>query len=492
MVDSSTRVRLLLQTVDEHWQRHRAALDDAFSEAIVALEGLVQADDYHQHAHDRQQLERTLGPLGASNLDLGSLSRVLTQSTHSRALSPERLERVQGLIPRLQDMKDEARGALSESTLTDIHDDSADILQRAEDHLNRSAQVFRTLRTAQMEVRSKYESETHDAFFEDFTWRQLAPSELRLCPPFVVVASLDEERDATLRSVMSLLHAGLPIKILALRSSLRETHTTAPDAGVPATLSTEMLPLAMRGVHFVQSCASVPEFRNELFEAMVAPRPAVLSVLSARHDEESEAFERRAESAMQSRAFPVCTYDPDRAERFVDCFDLSSNPSPNDVWMRALAPAGQPELDESFTFAHFAAQDPEFEDDFSDSSEVTGDLVPMVEYLALSRHQRAGKLPFVSCVGEDGSVVRKVASAAVALQCAERRHLWCTLREIAGVDNPHVEAARAAVEKELTAQQRQAIEKLRQEAEERIAEHEKAAVANAVRNLVTGLTRAPK
>lgn len=491
MDDSSTRARSFLAAADERWQRHRAALDDAFAEAIDGLQALVDADDYHQHAHEPNELERALGPLGANNLDLGSLSRVLSGGTHSRAMQPERFARVQGLIPRLQEMRGEVPRTLADSTVVDLQRDSDEIAQLAEDHLNRAARVFRTLRTAQMEVRSKYVAEIHDAFFEDFTWRELGPNELRSCPPFIVVADLDETRGTTLLKMMSLLGTGMPIKILALRSSLREVHSAVAEARVPTTLAVEMLPLALRGVHFVQTSAAVPDFQSQFFEAIVAPRPSVLSVLCARPGEEPDAFERRAEGAIRSRAFPVCTYDPDRATRFVDCFDVASNPAPDATWVRPLAPAEQPELDEAFTFAHFAAQDPEFEQDVSDPPEDGNNLVPIVEYLALTRHQRDGKLPFVSCIDEEGAVVRKVVSQEVALQSAERQHLWSTLREIAGVDNPHVAAARAEVKKELTAQQDETVQKLRQDMEERGAQREKVAVETALRNLVTRLTGTP-
>ena len=493
MVDSSAEARLLLESVDELWQRHRASLEDAFADAIRGLEELVDVDDYHHHTHDRDQLERSLGPLGASNLDLGLLSRMLGESTHSRAMPPDRLARVQGLIPQLVRMKQELPSKLAESTLIDMEGDLEEILPLAEDHFNRDAQVFRALRTAQMEVRSKYQSEIHDALFEDFSWRQLGPSELRLCLPFVVVASLSGETGAVLRKMMSLLETGMPVKILALRPSLREDYSAVAGASVPATLSVEMLPSAMRGVHFVQTCECIPEFQSQFFAAIVAPRPSVISLLSSRKSEEREAFERRAEGAMRSRAFPMCTYDPDRAKGFGDCFDLSSNPSPDEIWtietLRGPDSLGHPvQLEEAFTFAHFAASDPEFEREFSDPPHSEDGLVAMVEYLELSLHQRAGKLPFIWCVGDEGSVVRKVVSQRVALQCAERRHLWCTLREIAGVDNPHVKAARAALEKELTAQHDESIEKLRTEMKEEIARREKAAVATAVRNLVAKLT----
>ena len=493
MEDSSTQARLLLEAVDEVWQRHRVSLEDAFADAIRGLEELIHVDDYHHHAHDRDRLERSLGPLGASNLDLKSLSHILAESTHSRAMPPDRLARVQGLIPELVRMKQELSITLAESPVIDMERDLEEILRLAEDHLNQAAQVFRTLRTAQMEVRSKYESETHDAFFEDFTWRQLGPSELSLCPPFVVAARLNGKSGAELLKMMSLLETGMPIKILALRSSLREVYSAVADVNVPATLSVEMLPSAMRGIHFVQTCACIPEFQSQFLAAIVAPRPGVISLLSARNGEEQEAFERRAEGAMRSRAFPMCTYDPDRAKRFVDCFDLSSNPSLDEIWTVEKLDGpdllGHPvELEEAFTFAHFAASDPEFEPELSDPPESADGLVPMVEYLELSRHQRGGKLPFVWCVSDEGSVVRRVVSQTVALQCAQRRHLWRTLREIAGVDNPHVKAARAALEQELTARQRESVEKLRAEMAEQIAQREKAAVAAAVRNLVTKLT----
>ena len=493
MVDSSARARFLLEPVDEVWQRHRASLEEAFTDAIRGLEELVHVDDYHHHAHDLDQLERSLGPLGTSNLDLKSLSRMLGESTHSRAMPPDRLARVQGLIPQLTQMKQELSVTLADAPLIDLERDTDEILSLAEDHLNRAAQLFRALRTAQMEVRSKYESETYDALFENFSWRQLGPSELRLCPPFVVVARLDENRGVALRKMMSLLETGMPIKILAVRSSLREDYSAVAGTNVPATLSIEMLPLAMRGVHFVQTCACIPEFQSQFLTALVAPRPAVVSMLWARNGEEREAFEKRAEGAMRSRAFPMCTYDPDIASSFVDCFDLSSNPLPNEIWtVETLSGPdllGHPvEHEEAFTFAHFAVTDPEFEREFSDPPDSADDLVSMVDYLELSRRQRPGKLPYVWCMGEEGSVIKKVASNTVALQCAERRHLWCTLRAISGVDNPHVGAARKALEQELTAQREKSVEKLRKEMQSQIAQREKAAVAQAVRNLVARLT----
>ena len=142
MADPSTQARFLLEPVDEVWQQHRASLEEAFTDAIRGLEQLVHVDDYHHHAHDLDQLERSLGPLGVSNLDLKSLSRMLGESTHSRAMPPDRLARVQGLIPQLTEMKQELSITLADSPLVDLERDPDEILGLAEDHLNRAAQLF--------------------------------------------------------------------------------------------------------------------------------------------------------------------------------------------------------------------------------------------------------------------------------------------------------------------------------------------------------------
>ncbi len=483
----------ILQPVEDVWRHHGAALDGALAEAIRELKDLLRLDEYHRHGHDPDHLERALGPLAATNLDLGSLSRVLGKSTRSRAMAPERLKRVQELIPTLGEMKEAWSSTAPASASVEIEKEESEIRELAEEHLNRIARVFRALRIAQLEIRSKYDSETHDAAFADFNWRQLGPDELRLCPPFLVMARLDGDSGAHLLKIMSLLETGMPIKVVALRSSLRDVYSSASDTGVPSTMTLETLPLAMRGVYFLQTCATVPDFQEQLFEALSAPRPGVISLLCQRDGEAQAAFQARTERAVRARAFPMCVYDPDQADRFVSCFDLSSNPSPDTLWttetLSGTDAQGQPiEVEEPFTFAHYAASDAEFAAELTDPPSSADHTVPLADYLELSRWQRVGRLPFISLPGNNGSIVRKVVSPKIALQCSERLHLWRTLQELAGIDNPHVKNTRETLEKEFGVQQEAQLESLRQEMEKDAALREKAAVTSAVRKLVARLT----
>ena len=483
----------ILKAVEDVWQQQCAALEDAVAESVGQLEELLRVDEYNQHRHDADHLEHALGPFAATNLDLGSLSRVLGDGTRSRAMEPERRKRVQELIQTLGEMKDACSNTSPDLCSVAMDREENEIRKLAQDHLNRIAGMFLTLRIAQLEIRSKYESDTHDAFFADFDWRQLGPAELRLCPPFLVIAHLDDDRGAQLRKMMSLLESGMPIKIVALRSSLREVYASPLGTSVPAAMTIETLPLAMRGVYFLQTSGAAADFEKRLFEGLTAPRPGVISVLSRRDDEEQAAFQSRAERAVRARAFPMCVYDPDRANGFVRCIDLSANPSPDTLWTNETLSGqdaeGQPvELDEAFTFAHFAASEPEFAAEVSEPPATADHLIPMTDYLGFSRQQRVGKLPFVSLTSKDGRFVRKVVSPAIALQCSDRIHLWRTLQEISGIDNPHVNSTRKTLQQEFSAQQQALLTSQQEEMEKDAARREQATIASTVRKLVAHLT----
>jgi len=481
----------VLQAVQDVLRDDRVALEEAFEESIRELTALVRLDEYHRHGHDPDQLERALGPLAATNMDIGSLSRLLGSGTRSRAMPPDRLQRVDALIGTLAELKDAWSTGQVDPVSIEIENEEREILALAEEHFNRCAEAFRALRIAQLELRGKYGSEIHDPAFSDFTWRQLGPAELRSCPPFVVMAPLDGDRGARLRKLMSLLQSGMPIKVAALRSSFRDAHSSSID--VPSTMTIETLPLAMRGVYFVQTCAAASDFQRQLSEGFTAPRPGLISVLCQRDDEEQAAFQSRAERAVRARAFPMFTYDPDRDNRFVLCFDLSSNPSPDTLWTSDILPARDSEeqaieVEEFYTFAHFAASEPDFAAELSDPPATDDKLVSLIDYLELTRAQRVGKLPFISLAGNDDSIVRKVVSTGLALQCSERLHLWRTLREISGIDNPYVNTSRTALEKDLGAQQEAALDTLRREMEQSATRREQDAAIAAIRKLVAHLT----
>jgi hypothetical protein len=485
----------ILAPVRDVWHRHRSALLEALRQTLGELENLLRLDEYHREGHSPEHLSRSLGPFGTRALDLTSLSQVLGAGSRSRALSAERRARIEQLHQALAAIEARDTAAPPDCAVVEITEEEDHIRAAMEAHFNALAAVFRQLRIARLEIRAKYETGVHDAAFAAFDWRQLSASELRLCPPFLVLARLDGDSGPLLRKMMALLEGRHPLKIAALRTNPRGDYPATADTTVPATLALETLPLALRGVTFLQSCPTAPDFSPRLLEVLTSPRAAVISLLCREEAETAAAFARRAERAVRSRAFPLCSYDPDRARGFVSCFDLSNNPSPEELWTSCTvgtvdAHGRAAEVREPFTFAHFAADEAAFAAGFSPVEEASADsaLVPLTEYLELNRRQRVGKLPVIAAPGADGTIRQLLVPPAIVTQTADRMHLWKTLQELAGLDNPHVHSTREILQSEFGARQKALLASLQTDLEERATHREQVAVADAVRKLVAHLT----
>lgn len=464
----------ILQPVEEVWRHHCATLSEALDQTSRDLQDLIRLDDYHRHGHKEENLKDTLGPFASASLNLSSLSEVLDKSSSGRDLPGARLARINGMLEQLQEMKAGCRPDAIELQVMDIGEDEKTIHVEAEKHLNRFANVFRILRMAQLEIRSKYNPSIHDPLYDSFNWRLLSPSELGLCPPFVIIARLGCDSGDILRKVMSLLESRKPFKIAALRTALRKSYSPTTDPSVPASMSVETLPLAMRGVYFMQSCVADEALQQRLFKALASPRPTLLSILAQKENEDAAEFQIRAQRAVRSRAFPQVVYDPDAARGFVSCIDLSANP----------------EADANFTFADYAAGLEDYADEFSDPAPgfPVSDLVPIAEFLELVRHQRVGKLPCVNIAPEGEDPILKVVSAAVVTQTSDQIHLWKTLQELAGLDNPFVKSTAATLREEHGAQQKALLENMQKDMKTAQAHREQVAVASAVQRLVSQLT----
>ena len=116
-------------------------------------------------------------------------------------------------------------------------------------------------------------------------------------------------------------------------------------------------------------------------------------------------------------------------------------------------------------FADYAIMESDYEEEFSDPPHdfSTTNLVPIHEFLQLARHQRIGKLPTVALPGESEEPVIKVASPAVVTQTSDQLHLWKTLQEIAGEDNPHVKSTADTLRAEHGAQQKLLLDNMQRD-----------------------------
>jgi pyruvate/2-oxoacid:ferredoxin oxidoreductase beta subunit len=136
--------------------------------------------------------------------------------------------------------------------------------------------------------------------------------------------------------------------------------------------------------------AHLNHFYRSIIEANAFPGPAVVIAYAAcmpEHGIADDAASRQARLAVDSRAFPLFTYDPRRGERLADRLSLQGNPAVRDDWARD--PSGDP-----------------------------------VDFLAFARSE--GR--FLAHFGRDGEPTAEILATQ-----ADRLANWHTLQEMAGI-----------------------------------------------------------
>jgi hypothetical protein len=441
----------VLRACEELSRQRRAALEEAMVETRGELERLLDQDDAQRHRHDEARLANSLGPFAAASMNLGSLSRVLHQGRGAGAMAPEKAERVGELLSTLNELA--GAGPITAAPM-ELQAGVPTILERAEAHFDRLARLLRTLRVG---LREAHARDDGGAWGSSTSWRDLSLEERAACPPFVVVAR-EVPRPSTL---LPLLEGGLPLTVVVLRSTIDGAGDDAPE------LVLEGVPWAMRGLHFVQTCAVVDGFEAQVAAALEAPHPGLLSLLEPRPEEAEESFRRRAEDAVRSRAFPIILLDPE-----TEVPDLSANPAPDAPWVVDRLGDDGAARDEAFTYAHYALSDPALATGIEAGS---GERLSIDAYLARPSRARRRAVATVAVRADDGTVERRAVSRPVAERCVERRRLWQRLR---GGPDDAIQAAPEATAAEL-AQMREELASA--------TEREEAAVATAIHRLVAAL-----
>ncbi len=293
------------------------------------------------------------------------------------------------------------------------------------------------------------------------------------------------------RKLLELVTSGKPLKTFVLRPSF---FTGVAETGRAAALRSasdiELLFLSLRNVYFLQNSMAGPNGLAEpIGRGLRSPRPAVFSILTDNGRQE------RASEALLSRAFPHFVYDPDRASDFVSCLDLGENTAPDEMWPKAsleyVSEDGKTQyLERPFTFADFAVNEKEFQEQFSPvpANLAESTLVPLVDYLGMTPVGRLGKTPFIFHRNQEKHLVKLVPSQAMVARTADKLHLWHTLQELGGIKNPFVQAAEQRLKEQLTAEREKSLSEQKAQLESQLQTRESEAVAVAMRNLALRLT----
>ncbi len=387
-----------------------------------------------------------------------------------------------------------------------------------EGHMRKMADGFKAVRRAEIELDDAYDAATHVPFFEAFTWHDFTDEEFRLCPPIFAVGGDGAMLDIGFQNLSRLLASGKPIRVMVLDTQVySNTGGQACTSGFLGQVSDmaafgasqhgkeevrkelALLAIAHRNVFVHQSSQASPShLLGGVLKGLQAKVPTVFILhcpCPPEHGLGDDAAVRAARLALESRAFPLLTYDPEAGLALDDCLSLDGNPAFDRDWptydLRYVDDDGeQRTMAQPVTIADWAATEARFKRHFR---QVPHDadpeaLVPFHTFVAATPHEREGRTPFIHVIDDQRRLQRLLASHEMVQLAEDRLELWRELQHLAGIALS--ESARATLTNEMEREFETRVAALRSEYEAKLASLKSTYPQIIARRLAEGLVRA--
>jgi pyruvate-ferredoxin/flavodoxin oxidoreductase len=343
-----------------------------------------------------------------------------------------------------------------------------------EGHMAKMAEGFKAIRMAELELRGEYKPETHERFFTFFNWKEFTDDELHLCPPVVSIGGDGAMYDIGFQNLSRMLMSGMPIKALVLDTQLYSntggqacTSGFAGQVSDMAPFGTEqkgkveqrkeisLIGMAHRTAYMMQgSMSNVTHLIEGFIEGLNSRRPALFNVYAVcppEHGVADDVAEKQSKFAVESRAYPLFRYNPDKGTTLEECADLEGNPALDSDWpsytLRYLDDDGkEASLDVAMTFADFAASEGRFRKHFRPVAREgwNDDMVPLAEFLEMDAPTRTGRIPFIWVVDRRNRLTRALVSPELVATTVERRDFWRLLKAMTGSGRQSADAEKIA------------------------------------------------
>jgi len=386
-----------------------------------------------------------------------------------------------------------------------------------EAHMRKMADNFVAVRRAELLAAGAYDAARDESALSDLDWKQFTDEEFALCPPIVSMGGDGAMLDIGLQNLSRLLASGKPIRVVVLDTQVYSNTggqaCTSGFTGQVADMSpygksqhgkTEvrkelaLIAIAHRGVYVHQtSQAAASHLIAGVLKGLHKRRPVLFNVYTpcpVEHGLADDWSQHAARLALESRAFPFLTYDPDGGPSFADCLSLEGNPSPNDAWpsyaLKYMDDDGAEQTMElPVTIADWAATEVRFKQHFAElpASQDGDEMMLFNKYVAASTEDREGRTPFIWALTKERKLRRLKVSAEMVELAAERQQFWSQLRQLAGLEVPM--AVHDTVVGQMESEFEQRADALRLDYEAKIAELKASLPTQIARRLAEGLLR---
>jgi pyruvate-ferredoxin/flavodoxin oxidoreductase len=343
-----------------------------------------------------------------------------------------------------------------------------------EGHMAKMAEGFKAVRLAEMELKGEFVAEHHEDFLRRFDWHQFSEEEWLLCPPVVSVGGDGAMYDIGFQNLSRALMSGMPIKVLVVDTQVySNTGGQACTSGFIGQVSDmaqfgkaqkgkqetrkeiSLIGMAHRTAYVMQgTIAHVNHLLENYIDGLNSRRPALFNIYAVcppEHGVGDDTSVDQSKLAVESRAYPLFRFDPDAGVTFSECVSLEGNPAMDADWPTYTLKykddkGAEKSMELPMTFADFAATEGRFGKQFKKAPPETwnDDMMPLADFLALSKDDREGKFPYIWGVDRKNRLIRLLVTEELARSSEERMHYWRQLKDISGVSRPAADAAGVA------------------------------------------------
>lgn len=337
-----------------------------------------------------------------------------------------------------------------------------------EGHMAKMAEGFRTIRKAELELAGEYDPEKHDEFFTYFNWHQFTDEEWLLCPPVVALGGDGAMYDIGFQNLSRMMASGKPIKVVVVDTQVySNTGGQACTSGFIGQVSDMaqygkvikgkeeprkeigLIAMAHRNTYVLQgTLANTSQMIEGFIDGLMTKRPALFNLYTTcqpEHGVGDDLGVHQAKLAVESRAYPVFRYNPDKSIKAAEAFDLDGNPAMDQIWptyeLKYKENGREKSMEVAMTFADFAITEGRFRKHFRKvpRDAWNDNMVILAEFLEMDEDEREGKFPYIWAVDRKQRLSRVLVAKPIVESCEERRDFWIMLRDMAGIKTEKVE-----------------------------------------------------
>ncbi|MFC4870932.1 2-oxoacid:acceptor oxidoreductase family protein [Negadavirga shengliensis] len=333
-----------------------------------------------------------------------------------------------------------------------------------EGHMAKMADGFKLIRKAELELKGSYNSKEQKDFFTYFNWGQFTDEEWKLCPPVVALGGDGAMYDIGFQNLSRMMASGKPIKVVVVDTQVySNTGGQACTSGFIGQVSDMaqygkvwkgkpeprkeigLIAMAHRNTYVLQATmANTSQMIEGFIEGLMTKRPALFNLYTTCQPEHGVADDmgaHQAKLAMESRAYPIFRYNPDKGLTPQEAFNLEGNPALNQIWpkyeLKYMENGRKKSMEVAMTFADFALTEARFRKHFRKAPMDTWNenMVVLSDFLEMNEAEREGKFPFIWAVDRKQTLSRVMVAKTMVESCEERRDFWLMLKAIAGVSS---------------------------------------------------------